>query len=194
MESKFFTVLDPVFKYIDSGKFFRQPLQWLYYLLGVLCLILPLYILGKAISSELFSYMSGSGIFTFLLIWVVMAGVSYGAFCLWFNRARRLKELLPTGSRFAAIPALANFIQTFGEFAGLYVGVFGFVASLLATLFQQPGMGYAFGDLPVGGGIMGAIYTLIAGYVIVVVSRFFAEMVLALADIANNCEKIADKK
>lgn len=33
-DNKFFSFFDPVLKYIDTGKFFREPFRWLYAILG----------------------------------------------------------------------------------------------------------------------------------------------------------------
>jgi len=189
--------LDPFFNYIDSGKFFRQPFKYLYYIIGVLCLIFPIYVLIKLIDSGIFSVFSASVIFAVILVWLLLVAVMIGLFMLWFNRAQRLNILLPEQTKFVAVPVLANFIQTLGEAVGLFVSVFGFVATLIVVLFSlaSPEIQYVMGyvGLPVGVSFMGAVYLLIVGVVIMLGSRFFSEMVLAIADIANKTDLIARK-
>ena len=50
MKNKFFTFLDPALALIDNGAFFRKPFRWLYTLLAVLNLLVPIAILVAASS------------------------------------------------------------------------------------------------------------------------------------------------
>ena len=34
-DNKFFSFFEPVLKYIDTGKFFREPFRWLYAILAI---------------------------------------------------------------------------------------------------------------------------------------------------------------
>ncbi len=194
MDSKFFTLIDPLFKYIDSGKFFRQPMQWLYYIIGVICLIAPLYLLYYLFDDNVFSYADGGECFAIILIWLVFAALCYGGFMLWFNRAGKLATILQPDSKFVAVPALANFIQTSGEFIGIFTGVFGFVSSIIISLFSTYIARYAFHSFGGGESFISGLIMLITGYIIVIASRYVAELVLAIADIANNTDKIAKSK
>lgn len=194
MDSKFFTLIDPLFKYIDSGKFFRQPMQWLYYIIGVICLIAPLYLLYYLFDDNVFSYADGGECFAIILIWLVFAALCYGGFMLWFNRAGKLATILQPDSKFVAVPALANFIQTSGEFIGMFFGLFSFASSIIITLFSAGIARYAFGSLNAGSSLGTGIGMLLGGYIIVISSRYVAELVLAIADIANNTDKIAKSK
>ena len=38
-DNKFFSFFEPVLKYIDTGKFFREPFRWLYAILAILNLL-----------------------------------------------------------------------------------------------------------------------------------------------------------
>lgn len=190
MENKFFNLIDPLTNYIDSGKFFRQPLQWLYYLLGGICAFLPLHAIYIIIVSGILKFAAASAIFAILLVWIILCGVCLLCFLLWFNRAKKLPELLKNNSKFIAVPAVANFIQTFGEFFGLFTGIFGFLSMLILTVVDLP---YFFYMVPTYPSIGSAFTMLIAGYITVVATRYLAELVLSIADIANNTARIANK-
>ena len=44
-DNKFFSFFEPVLKYIDTGKFFREPFRWLYAILAILNLLTPIVLL-----------------------------------------------------------------------------------------------------------------------------------------------------
>lgn len=188
LDHKFFHLLDPVTDYIDSGLFFRQPLKWLYYIIGVCIALAPLYVLYQLVNA--FEYLKGSMIFTSLLVWLILAATCVGGGLLWFNRAEKLSTLLPTGSKFVAIPAIANFIRTAGEFVGLFIGIFIPIASIIIMIFASND--YMMSRyLPVSYSLLSVVMMIILGYLIVLISRYFAEMTLAIADIANKTDRIA---
>lgn len=184
----FFNLFDPVANYIDSGRVFRQPLQWLYYLIGGLCGILPLYAIYYIIDSRILKYAPGSVIFAVLLIWIILVVTCAVSLLLWFNRAKKLPSLLTDNSKFVAVPAIANLIQTFGEWIGIATALFGFPSCLIAALFASNyGIPYV-SEL----GVAGAFECVIVGYIYLIISRYLAELILSIAEIANNSKKIAD--
>ena len=71
-----------------------------------------------------------------------------------------------------------------------FIAITGIGFSLIATLFggASGALGSELG-LPVGVGIFGIVVFPIIGYLIIVVSRFIAEQIRALAAIANNTKK-----
>jgi hypothetical protein len=84
----------------------------------------------------------------------------------------------------------AHFIQTFGEWIGTWIGIVGFFVALLAILgsdavYLTAAIGVPF----IQSGIASIILIPIYGFLIVVGSRFLAEMCRALASIANNTKK-----
>ncbi len=186
---KLFDLIKPLTDYIDSGKFFRQPLQWLYYAIGVLCALLPFYVIYEMADKYVFRYAEGKEMFALILILLGLFVVCFGSFLLWFNRAAKLPSLMHEDAKFVAVPAVANFIQTIGEFYGLFFGIFGFYACLILTIFDY------YLPLPMINetGIAAMIMFPIIGYIVVVGCRYIAELVLSIADIANNTDKIANK-
>jgi hypothetical protein len=89
----------------------------------------------------------------------------------------------------------AHFIQTFGEWIGTWIGIVGFFVALLAILGSDAVyltaaiLTAAIGVPFIQSGIASIILIPIYGFLIVVGSRFLAEMCRALASIANNTKK-----
>ena len=136
----------------------------------------------------MFRYADGGEIFAIILIWLILGVVCVFGGLLWMSRGKKLKELLPENSKFVALPCIANFIQTSGEFTGLFIGIIGFIGGVIGTIF---GVG---GQLPiVPATIPTSILSVIFGYLIIVFTRYVSELVLAIASIANNTEAIAKK-
>jgi hypothetical protein len=192
MENKFFTFIRPYLAFIDNGHFFRKPFGWLYAAIAILNLLLPIIILVTAINGGVFNA-PGKMIFAFILIWLVIAFVSWLGFQLWWDRRERVMFSSAEEDDFVATPVFSHFIQTLGEYAGTYIGVVGGLSALIMTIFlgdesymlsRQLGLGF------MQSGIIGIITMPILGFLIVVIARFWAEMFRALASIANNTRRL----
>lgn len=188
MDNKFFTFIKPYLSFIDKGDFFRKPFSWLYIAFAVLNLILPFYILYTAIDNNIFDIV-------FILVWIVIAFASWVCFQLWWDRKNKVTETSVENSEFVATPVFAHFIQTFGEWIGTWIGIVGFFVALLAILGSDAVyltaaiLTAAIGVPFIQSGIASIILIPIYGFLIVVGSRFLAEMCRALASIANNTKK-----
>lgn len=187
----FFNFINPFLEFIDSGRFFRQPFSWLYGVIAVLNFLLPLVSIYYAFKSDIFDA-PAKLVFVFLLLWLVLAFVSWTSFQLWWQRRRQLEELFIQGDEFVATPVYAHFIQTVGEWIGIWVAIVGFFAMLLLNIgfdnmLNQ--LGFSLGK----GGLITIILTLvlpfILGFMIIITARFMAEQFRALASIANNTKK-----
>jgi hypothetical protein len=191
MENKFFTFIKPALSYIDSGHFFRQPFRWLYVLLAIVNLLLPIYLFYAASDNGVFS-LSAKFVILFLLLWVIIAFTGWVSFQLWWDRKDKINTYSTTGDEFIATPVFSHFTQTFGEWLGAYIGIVGFSFAFLTTIFLGEEGAYlsrSF-DLPfLSTGWAAVIITPIIGFLIVVISRFLSEQVRALAAIANNTKK-----
>lgn len=194
MDDKLLSFLDPVWRYIDNGSFFREPFRWLYIAIAALNLLFPFVVIFLSVESGIFKYMPGGAIFAFVLVFILLLALGAMSFLLWMNRQKRLKEMSHETNEFVAIPMVSHFIQTLGEWMGFYIGIFGCVASLLFMLFGGGDMmGRVIGDslLPLGTGIVMVIVYPIMGFLIVVSARLLAELYRALASIANNTKRIS---
>lgn len=194
MEPKFFSFINPYLSFIDNGNFFRKPFKWVYVISAIIDLLLPLYILIEMISNRLFSIQFKYTI-TFLLVWVVIAFASWVSFQIWWDRRTKI-TFSSEDEEFVATPVLAHFIQTSGEAAGTWIGIAGCGIALFTSLFlgSQASMMSAQMGIPALGLILGSGWTFIfimpiLGFFIVVGARFSAELIKALAAIANNTKK-----
>ena len=180
-------IFNPMLKYIDDGKFFREPFKWLYAILGILNLLAPIGVLVFIIDSGFFKIASGGMIVAFILMWLILCLVMWFGFLLWWNRREKVYHASAQGDDFVAIPVYSHFIQTIGEWIGMIVGIGGPLFTLIALLFGEGGQVTALMmKVPYGPSFWYIILLPIGGFLIVVMARALAEMLRALAAIANN--------
>lgn len=192
MDNKFFTFIKPAIGFIDNGNFFRKPFSWLYTVIAVLNLLIPIFILVAAINNNVFKA-PAKFVIVFILIWLVILFVSWISFQLWWDRREKVDKTSQVGQEFIATPVFAHLIQTSGEWFGVWVGILGFAFAFLTTIFlgsdgymlaNQLGMGF------LGVGVQNIILMPIYGFLTIVFFRFIAEAFRALASIANNTKKL----
>lgn len=191
MDNKFFNFIAPCLSFIDNGSMFRKPFKWLYMVIAAVNLIWPLYILYVALDSNLFKS-PGKFIFVFILMWITIAFAGWISFQLWWDRSSKVEEAYPSNKDFVATPVFSHFIQTLGEWAGIWIGFVGFVFALLATIVlghQGAYMGQMLGLGFLKIGIWFMILMPIQGFLIIILARFLAEQWRALVTIAMNTKK-----
>lgn len=191
MQSKFFTFIKPYLSFIDKGHFYRKPFSWLYMLLAILNLLVPLDVLYRAFDNRMFDA-PANYVITFILVWLVIAFVSWLSFQLWWDRKEKVKHITGVGDRYTATHGFAHFIQTLGEWLGTWIGlVGGSVALLTSVVLGDEGryltreLGYDF----LQSGLLFIVLMPIYGFLIVVGTRYLAEQGRALVSIANNTRK-----
>ena len=178
-DNKFFSFFEPVLKYIDTGKFFREPFRWLYAILAILNLLTPIVLLVMAINNDLFRYGGGRMIAAFILVWLVIAFVSWLGFQIWWNRREKVYAAATAHDDFVAIPVFSHFG---GALLTLIAAIF---LNGDASMLRMMGTGAFFGS----GSLIYIVLNPIYGFIIVVVTRAAAETFRALAAIANNTKK-----
>ena len=191
MDNKFFTFIKPYLSFIDNGHLFRKPFSWLYIILAVLNLILPIYLLYQAISNKIFDA-SAKYVVVFLLIWIIIAFVSWISFQLWWDRKSKVISTSIESDEFVATPVFSHFIQTLGEWLGTWIGIVGFSFALLSTIIlggEGNNLSSQLGIDFLGTGFLSIFLMPIYGFLIIVVARFLAEQFRAFASIANNTKK-----
>lgn len=188
MTNKFFTFINPYLNFIDKGDLYRKPFSWMYMLIAVINLIFPFHMLYLA--SGIFSYISGTAIVGFLLTWLGIVFTSWLSFQLWWNRKDKVLSMTSSDAEFVAIPVYTHFIQTTGEWLGMYVAIVGCWSSIIAVIFSQsPSMFGMLGRGMMHVGITSIFLAPIIGFLIVIGARVIAELFRALASIANNTKK-----
>lgn len=215
MENKFFTFINPYLSFIDKGHFFRKPFSWLYALLAIINLLLPLYLIYtmyEALSNPFAMMMNnmpsdmveamgdaqeittpsipGKVWFALIIVSLFLLFAGWLSFQLWWNRMSKVLTTSPEHAEFAATPSLSHFIQTFGEWYGIEIAIIG-VGITLAGFIAGEGMPMQLPgmNIPGAGGIIGLLLFPIAGFLITVFARFIAEAMRALTSIANNTKK-----
>lgn len=191
MENKFFTFIKPYLSFIDNGHLYRKPFSWLYTLLAVVNLILPIYIFYQAADNGIFDA-PAKFIIVFLLVWIIIAFASWISFQLWWDRKSKVITTSSEGDEFVATPVFSHLIQTIGEWLGTWIGIVGFSVALLTTLILGDEGYYLSRQLGLGFMKTGFIFIIlmpIYGFLIIVATRFLAEQFRALSSIANNTRK-----
>jgi hypothetical protein len=191
MENKFLTFIRPYLSFIDNGHFFRKPFSWLYTLLAIVNLLIPIYVFYQASDNRIFDN-PAKFVIVFLLLWVIVAFAGWVGFQLWWDRKSKIDMSSTAGDEFIATPALSHFIQTLGEWIGTYIGIVGFWFALLTTIILgEEGyyLGHNLGIPYLETGWMAVITMPIIGFLIIVFSRFLSEQIRALSSIANNTRK-----
>lgn len=183
-----FKFLDPLFKYLDGGKLFRQPFQILYYVIGVLGCFGTLYYIVQVF--DMVSYMKGVAYLYAVLMAIVCIAAAVFTLVYWFRRAKEVNCDVPDNARFLAIPAVGGFVITFAEWFGIVLAGIVVCGGILSALILPLAVDYEAGKvflyglaMAVGGGIL--------GYIIIILGRLFGEQILAIGAIANDARTIA---
>jgi hypothetical protein len=190
MESKFFTFIRPYLACLDSGDFYRKPFGWLYFLIAVLNLNFPVYLLLQAIDLGVFDAPAKT-LMVFVLVWLILFFAGWVSFQIWWDRRLQVVETSAPGDDFVATPAYCHFIKTVGEWAGTWIGIVGFFVALLLRLSLESEEGKLLNEiLPLAElGTIQIFLMPVAGFLIVVSTKFITEQSAALAAIANNTGK-----
>ncbi len=192
MDNAFFTFIKPALGYVDKGDFFRRPFGWLYMVVAILNLLIPIAILYSVIDANFFKFADAKAIIVFVLIWLVIVFLAWLSFQLWWDRKEKVVVTSTQGEEFIATPVFSHLIQTFGEWLGLWVGVLGFAFALLGTIIMGDEAGYLASQLGIGFLEHGLLYIVlmpIYGFLIVVFFRFLAEVFRALTSLANTAQR-----
>jgi hypothetical protein len=191
MDNKFFTFIKPYLSFIDNGHLYRKPFSWLYVILAVINLLLPIYVFYQAIKNQVFDS-PAKYVIVFLLVWIIIAFASWISFQLWWDRKSKVINTSIESDEFVATPVFSHFIQTLGEWIGTWIGIVGFGTALLTTIILgeegnslSEQLGFGFMEV----GFLSIILMPIYGFLIIVATRFLAEQFRALVSIANNTKK-----
>ncbi len=187
------TWVDKVVGTVDNGKFFREPVVFLYRVIGVvsflLTLAVPFFLAGqRGMLGKIFSEA------TINMIVLVLAALAMGFFSMmvWINRSNKLRTRIATGNDIVVIPLIADMVQTNGECTGFAImvmsSVFGVFFGFIGQIFLDPR--HYFAVLLCSLGITAAL--VLIGYGFVCLGHFFGENLRALAVITNNVRDLGD--
>jgi len=191
MDNKFFTFVKPYLSHIDNGHLYRKPFSWLYALLAIINLIVPIYVFHQAVNNRIFDS-PAKFVIVFLLVWVIIAFASWISFQILWDRKSKVITTSTEGDEFVATPVFSHLIQTLGEWFGTWIGIVGFSVALLTTLILGSDGYYLSRQLGLGfmrTGFLFIILMPVYGFLIIVATRFLAEQFRAISSIANNTRK-----
>jgi len=190
-KSPFFSFSKPYMDFIGKGKIF----SYVYFVLAIINLIIPFAVIYTTIDSGVFRYVGAKYIFAIIFSWLVVAFASWIGFQIWWNR--RIKISDSTSVEFIATTSFSEIIQTFGEWAGTFIGIIGAGIGIIAlvflgneanSLFKYIGLSFmSFGPMVI---IIGPIM----GFFIMILFRFFAEQLRLFASLVNYIKDIAEKR
>jgi hypothetical protein len=193
--NRFTHLISPYLNYIDSGSLFSQSFAWLYGIIAILNILLPLFTLYQAISSNVLKLLEGRYLFILVFIWIVIFIAGILSFQLWWKRKNEISKCLKKGGHFVATPVLAHLLQTIGEWAGTWIGTAGFVIAAILTVGfgdEAESISESIGTGFLGTGVVAVITLPLCGLLIIVITRFLAEQFRALTMIANSAIKEGD--
>jgi hypothetical protein len=186
MNNKFTQFIAPVLNTVDDGDFFRKPMSWLYFLMAIINLLIPLFVLYRGIDGGVFNG-GAKWVFGFILIWLFLAAACWVGFQIWWDRKDKVTATSGEGDEFVSTPVFTHFLKTLGEWLGSFYAITGFGIALIGSIFL--GGGSIPGLDMIGGGWINIIINPLVGYLIIVLFRFVAEQARALVQIANNTKK-----
>ena len=183
----FFTFSKPYLEFIGKEKLFGL----VYIVMAVINLIIPFVILYQVIDSGFFRY-GARYVFAFIFTWLVIVFACWIGFQLWWDRRKKATD--SRSSEFIAIPNFSDILQTFGEWLGTLIGIIGAGGGLIAFIFLGNDLNYLFqiiglGFMRFGVGVI--IIGPVIGFFIIILFRFFAELLQIFAALANNTKEIA---
>lgn len=184
MNGKFFTFIKPYLAYIDNGDIFKKPFNWFYLFIAILNLLIPLLLLLGIFSNGVLDATIGD---IFMVAVVAFAG--WISFQLWYDRRSKIPSFSSEGSDFPATTLFSHFIQTLGEWMGIWIGIVGFISSLAVILFGGGSIADEFGIPLTRYGWISVFVMPLFAFFIVLFSRFLAEQIRAIVTIANNTQK-----
>lgn len=184
----------PFLGYIDNGDFFRKPFRILYLVIAVVVALAPFFALWSIIDSGVFKFAKAGMIIGIVLAWLVMlAGFLFVAL-IWWTRADQLQDLGRSGDEYPVTPIFAHFVRTSGESGGVIVGGVMFLVTLILLIFSGKQGGALLSSVPgLAGGTWVTVFMMpVAGFLIVLFSRFISEQIRAIVNIAQNTKRSID--
>jgi hypothetical protein len=184
----FFRFSKPYLDLIGKGKIFG----FVYIIMAVVSLILPIAVIVMAANSGLFQYGGAKYVIAFIFSWLVIVFACWIGFQLWLDRRSRIKTI--EESEFIATPILSEIMQTFGEWAGTLLGIIGAGVGLIASIILGEEVTFLFEAIGLDFMNFGALVIIIGpliGAFLMIIFRFIAEQLRIAASLANNTKEIA---
>ena len=189
----FFSLSKPYLDVIRKKSIFNL----IYFFMAALNVVIPFYIIYKAISAGIFDMIRFEGVkylFAFFLTWVVVTFACWIGFQLWWERRKKITAL--PASDFPTVIIFSELTLTFGEWIGTLIAIIGAGAGLFtliflgkdaSELFQMLGLNFA------NFGVLSIIIGPVVGFFVIIFSRFASEMIRLCANLVDNIKNISCK-
>jgi len=196
---------------IDSGKFFIQPVRWLYVLFACLSFVqalLILYLIYEMGIDGILQYTEGwikfSGyLFCFIFaVFVIVSAILM--FYFWMNRSNKVVRVVNEGDQIVAMPVWAHLVQSILESSGVYLAIIpptGAVLFYLWCIFT----GFKYVDPYADAGdifkillagllalVLFIFICLLLSYIIILIAHYIGESIRVRAQIANDVRDLGD--
>lgn len=186
------SLLRPDVKGLDNGMFLKKCMNWIYFALSILHVLFPIFFVIVLFKRGLFRNPSLSSIIALSLTIAAVFLVCYIGFQLWWRRREKLCFMIKEDDTYVSIPLLAHFVQTWGEWVGIMITIFGIILGLTTGIFGATGdFSYILGKASsvFVYGYLGVLISPLQGFSIILISRGFAELLNVMVTIAENTTK-----
>ncbi len=192
-ENKFTSAIAPLLKNMDQGNFLIKPMQWLFISIAIILIIAPFATIKTLKEEEVFVDASAFA----LIISFFSVFMGWIGFQIWWYRQKSLSEKIKGEDEFKAIPLFSYFLQTCGEWYGAYIAIIG-VGVTIASVFVREEAATDISlylkkffillpdQIEYGNIFKGILFSVLAGFLILIFMRYIAEFIRAIAAIANN--------
>jgi hypothetical protein len=190
-DNKFTGFIQPVLNLIDNGVIYRKGFWLLYLISAGAALLVPVLMMVGFISNGLFRAPVGV-VVGIVFVWLALAFACWLGFQVFWNRMKKIDTLFKEGEDFIAMPLVADYIKTLGEYYCLFLigcipglvllGIFAMFSDTLKYFIPLAALGIGLVFASIGIGIL--------GYLIMLLAKFFAESLAAFAAIANNTKSL----
>lgn len=191
MENKFFTFIRPYLALIDTEEGIVKANDWLHVIMAMANLFFPIYIFYQGLEFHIFQ-LDARPVSFFLLLWLLIVFISWVSFQLWMDRRAKIKAYIEENEGFTSTAIYAHLIRTMGEWLGTWIGFIGFIGPLLvATVFSAEAQIFTmlFGDSLVSLGVLSAMLMPIAGFLLILTTRYLAEFINLFPELVRNTHK-----
>lgn len=197
--------VDQLLQYIDSGRFFKNPIKLLYILFGIIAfvpVVLPIMALCSSSFHERIFYLnSWTRIVCYVgvaLLFVYFLILGFFGFFYWCKRYHDFNSSIRVGDKIKAIPVLAYVVRSLGEWKGIYLFVFTMGASVIVYLCALLSGGGSFSNF-LGILFVGLLAIIVLGillfllsYLVILAAHTISEKLLIKAIVANNISDLGD--
>ena len=189
-------VIDSIMGFVDCGRFFREPMVYVYRFIGiliVLCFFAFMYLCFSDDKGSLGQYMRYvDGSLNIVVALVVMACSCVFGLLYWINRSNSLRTKIQGGNDIVVMPIIADFVQCFFECWGLttmiFLPAYAIYFGILGQLFLDMGNYVAMLLTSIGFSIL----AILMGYGTTCFGHFLGENIRAISTIANNVSDLGD--